>query len=99
MKKLQFEWKPCKAKTNIRNHGVSFEEAKSVFYDENAYEFYDQEHSLKEDRYLMIGLSSKIKLLLVSYTVCEEKDKDIIRILSSRKPTKKEQKTYFEKLI
>ena len=49
----------------------------------------------------MIGLSSKIKLLLESYTVCEEKDKnkDIIRIISSRKPTRKEQKTYFEKLI
>jgi len=99
MKKLRFEWSPYKAKANIRSHGVSFEEAKTVFYDENAIEFYDQDHSFKENRYLMIGLSSKIRLLLVSYTVCEEKDEDIIRIISSRKPTKKEQKTYFEKLI
>lgn len=83
----------------MRNHGVSFEEAQTVFYDENAIEFYDQDHSVKEDRYLMLGLSSKIRLLLVSYAVREEKEEDIIRIISSRKPTKKEQKTYFGKLI
>ena len=98
MKKLRFEWNPYKAKANIKNHGVSFEEAKTVFYDENAIEYYDREHSYEEDRYIMIGLSSKISLLLVSYSVYEEKDEDIIRIISSRKPTKEEQKTYFEKL-
>ena len=99
MKELRFEWSINKAKANIRNHGVSFEEAQTVFYDENAVEFYDQAHSFKENRYLMIGLSSKIRLLLVSYTVREGKDEDMIRIISSRKPTKKEQKTYCEKLI
>lgn len=99
MKYLHFEWNLYKAKTNFRSHGVSFEEAKTVFYDENAIEFYDQDHSFKEERYLMIGLSSKIRLLLVSYTVCEDKDEDVIRIISSRKPTKKEQQTYLEKLI
>jgi len=99
MKKLRFEWSRHKAKANIRSHDISFEKAKTVFYDENAIEFYDQDHSLKEDRYLMVGLSSKIRLLLVSYTVREEKDEDIIRIISSRKPTKKEQRTYFEKQI
>jgi uncharacterized DUF497 family protein len=99
MKELRFEWSRYKAKANIRSHGVSFEEAKTVFYDENAVEFYDQDHSFKEDRYLMVGLSSKIRLLLVSYTVREEKDEDIIRIISSRKPTKNEQQTYLERLI
>ena len=99
MKTLRFEWDPYKAKANIKSHDVSFEEAKTVFYDENAIEFYDREHSSKEDRYIMIGLSSKISLLLVSYSVYEEKDEDIIRIISSRKPTKKEQRTYFEKLL
>ena len=99
MNKLRFEWSRYKEKLNIRNHGVSFEEANTIFYDKNAIEFYDQDHSLKEDRYLMVGLSSKMRLLLVSDTVREEKDDDIIRIISSRKPTKKEQKTYFEKLI
>jgi uncharacterized DUF497 family protein len=53
---------------------------------------------LTEDRYLMIGLSSKLRLLLVNYTVREEKDEDVIRIISSRKPTKREQTVYFERL-
>ena len=98
MAKVWFEWNKSKDKTNYRNHGISFEEAKTVFYDENAIEFYDQNHSLEEDRYLMIGSSSKLRLLLVVYTVREEKDEDIIRIISSRKPTKKEQMIYFERL-
>ncbi len=83
---------------NFRNHGIAFDEAKTVFYDENAIEFYDQDHSLREDRYLMIGLSSKLRILLVSYAVMEEKDEDIIRIISSRKGTQNEQTIYFERL-
>ena len=99
MAEVRFEWNTAKDKTNFRNHGVSFEEAKTVFYDENAIEFYDQNHSLEEDRHLMIGLSSKIRLLLVNYTVCKSKEEEIIRIISSRKPTKNEQVIYFERLI
>ncbi len=99
MKSLRFEWNKSKDNTNFRNHGVSFDEAKTVFNDENAIEFYDQEHFLSEDRYLMIGLSPKLRLLLVIYTVCERKDEDVIRIISSRKPTKREQKVYFKRLI
>jgi len=99
MTKVRFEWNRYKDKANLSNHGVSFDEAKTVFYDENAIEFYDQDHSLGEDRYLMIGLSSKLRLLLVSYSVREGKEEDIIRIISSRKPTKNEQKVYFERLI
>jgi uncharacterized DUF497 family protein len=99
MRTLRLEWSQNKARENIRRHGISFEEARTVFYEENAIEFFDQDHSFKEDRYLMVGFSSKINLLLVSYTVREEKDEDIIRIISSRKPTEKEQKIYFEKLI
>ncbi len=98
MTKIRFEWNNYKDKANFRNHGVSFNEAKTVFYDENAVEFYDKDHSFGEDRYLMIGLSSKLRVLLVSYTVREEKDEDIIRIISSRKPTKNEQNNYFERL-
>lgn len=99
MKEVRFEWSISKAKANLRNHEVSFGEVQTVFYDENTVEFYDQAHSFRENRYFLIGLSSKIRLLLVSYTVREGQDEDIIRIISSRKPTKKEQKTYFEKLI
>ncbi len=99
MKKVRFEWNRKKDIANFRNHGVSFGEAKTVFFDENAIEFYDYDHSFKENRYLMIGLSSKLRLLLVSYTMSEGKDEDIIRIISSRKPTKNEQKIYFERFI
>jgi uncharacterized DUF497 family protein len=96
MKKVRFEWDRKKDIGNFRNHGVSFDEAKTVFFDENAIEFFDKDHSLKEDRYLMLGLSSKLRLLLVSYTVSEGEDEDIIRMISSRKTTKKEEKIYLE---
>ncbi|TET70645.1 MAG: BrnT family toxin [Candidatus Aminicenantes bacterium] len=99
MKKVRFEWDTEKDLANFRNHGVAFNEAKTVFYDENATEFYDEDHSLKEFRFLMIGLSSKLRILLVSYAVMEGKNEDIIRIISSRKATKNEQKIYFERLI
>jgi uncharacterized DUF497 family protein len=98
VKKLRFEWDKKKDLANLRNHDVAFDEAKTVFYDENAIEFYDEDHSLKEVRFLMIGLSSKLRILLVSYTVKERKDGDIIRIISSRKATQNEQKFYFERL-
>jgi len=99
IKKVRFEWDKKKDLANFRNHGVAFDEAKTVFYDENAIEFYDNNHSLKEVRFLMIGLSSKLRILLVSYALMEGKDEDIIRIISSRKATKNEQKIYFERLI
>ena len=73
MKKVLFEWDKSKDKANFRNHGISFDEAKTVFFDENAIEFYDQDHSSREERFLMIGLSSKLRLLLVNYTVHEVK--------------------------
>jgi uncharacterized DUF497 family protein len=99
MKDVRFEWDRKKDLANFRNHGVEFDEAKTVFYDEHAIEFYDKDHSLKEARFLMIGLSSKFRILLVSYTVREGIDEDLIRIISSRKATKSEQKVYFERSI
>ena len=99
MKNVRFEWNKKKDLANLRNHGVAFDEAKTIFYDEDAIEFYDEDHSLKEVRFLMIGVSSKLRILLVSYTVTVKKDVDIIRIISSRKATKNEQKIYFEGLI
>lgn len=98
MKNVRFEWDVDKDKVNFKNHGIPFDEAKTVFYDENAIEFYDQNHSLWENRYLMVGLSARLRLLIVNYTVREEKNEDIIRIISSRKPTKNEQMIYFERL-
>ena len=90
---IKFEWDAAKAAANERKHGISFEEAKSVFYDEFAIQFYDSENSeLEEDRFLMLGLSSESKILLVCH--CERDSGNIIRIISARKATKKERKFY-----
>jgi hypothetical protein len=89
MKKVRFEWDEKKDSVNFRDHGVPFDEAKTVFYDENAIEFYDEDHSLEEIRFLMVGLSSRLRILLVSYTVMETKADDVIRIISSKKSDKK----------
>jgi len=89
---LQFEWDVKKAKSNIIKHSVSFEEAKSVFYDNHAIEFYDDEHSEWEDRFLMLGMSSRLNLLLVCH--CYRSGDNIIRIISARKATNNEAQHY-----
>ena len=93
MSDFKFTWDKIKAKSNHRKHGVSFEEATSVFYDDFALEFFDESHSqLEEDRYLMLGLSVKTRLLLVCH--CFREDESTIRIISARKATKNEAKFY-----
>ena len=92
MNKLDFEWDNKKSKINIDKHNISFEEAKSVFYDEQAIEFYDDKHSEWEDRFLMLGLSKKLNLLIVCHCYREADNK--IRIISARKATKNESKHY-----
>lgn len=92
MKPLRFEWDPDKAKRNLEEHGISFEEAQTVFYDEFAVEFYDDKHSEEEDRFLMLGLSTHLKLLLVCH--CYREREAIIRIISARKATKTEAQFY-----
>ena len=89
---IDFEWDSAKAATNLKKHNVSFEEAKTVFYDEFAVQFFDDEHSDGEDRFLMLGVSSVAKLLIVSH--CERGNGDIIRIISARKATKQESTFY-----
>ena len=79
-----------KKKSNLSKHGVSFEEAKTVFNDPLYVDFYDPDHSEEEDRYIIVGESSQGRILLVSYT--ERKDK--IRIVSSRQVTKNERQAY-----
>ena len=90
---LRFEWNKEKAKTNIKNHGVSFDEASTVFGDPLAYIFDDEEHSKDEEREIIIGHSLLNRLLLVCFT---ERNRDLIRIFSARKLTKKERKKYEE---
>ena len=89
---IKFEWDPPKAAANLRKHQVSFDEAKSVFYDEFAVQFFDEEHSLDEERFLMLGMSSGAKLLIVCH--CEREHGEVIRIISARKATKRESAFY-----
>lgn len=89
---IKFDWDPAKAASNLREHGVSFEEAKSVFYDEFAIQFYDQSHSSDEERFLMLGMSSGAGLLLVCH--CERDSGGVIRIISARKATQRESSFY-----
>jgi len=92
MTDLRFVWNAHKAQINLRVHGVSFGEATTVFYDENAREYYDWNHSEKEERYLMLGISEKLRMLIVCHAY--RKNDSIIRIISARKATKTESKQY-----
>ena len=76
MNKLIFEWDDTKNKTNIQKHGVSFEEAQTVFFDDNAIEFDDPDHSFEEERYLLLGLSQTLKVLVACH--CYRDDESII---------------------
>ena len=92
MSRLHFEWDDRKAAANARNHGVSFDEAKSVFVDERAKLIDDPDHSEDEDRFVLLGLSSALRLLLVCH--CYRSESSAIRIISARKATAKESKSY-----
>ncbi len=89
---IKFEWEESKAVTNLKKHGISFEEAKSVFFDEYAVQFYDEEHSEQEDRFIMLGISNQSRILTVCH--CERGAGNTIRIISARKATKKERSYY-----
>ena len=89
---ITFEWDQGKATSNQKKHGVSFEEARSIFYDEFAVQFFDDENSKSEDRFLMLGFSDEARLLIVCH--CERENGNVIRIISARKATKKEGKYY-----
>lgn len=89
---MKFEWDENKAKSNLSKHGISFEEAQTVFDDPLYVDFYDPDHSLEENRYIIIGQSSTGKILLISYTERGNK----IRIISCRKATKNERIAYQE---
>ena len=94
MKDLAFEWDERKNRENRRKHGVSFEEAETVFFDDLAVEFCDEEHSEWEDRFLMLGRSAKLRILLVCH--CLRSGGSLIRIISARKATKNERQLYPE---
>jgi uncharacterized protein len=92
MKSLSFEWDERKSAANAKKHGVSFEEAKSVFVDEQAKLIDDPDHSDDEDRFVLLGLSAALRLLLVCH--CYRGDGNVIRIISARKASPQESKSY-----
>ena len=92
MKDIHFEWDEAKNKVNFQKHGISFEEAESVFFDEYALLIADPDHSENEDRFVLLGLSAKLRLLLVCH--CFEVDDGLIRVISCRKAKLKEMSLY-----
>jgi uncharacterized protein len=89
---LEFEWDFSKASANKKKHGISFEEAQSVFYDEFALQFFDDAHAESEDRFLMLGFSDAARLLIVCH--CERDQGSRIRIITARRATKSEASFY-----
>lgn len=92
MKTINFEWNEIKNRLNIKKHGVSFDEASSVFYDERAIVFDDPDHSKDEDRFLILGVSKKLRVCIVSH--CYRNEDETIRIISARRAAKREVDAY-----
>ena len=89
---LTFEWDARKSTNNKRKHGVSFEEAQTIFFDENAIEYPDPDHSREEDRFLMLGCSYQLRILVVCH--CYRKSLAVVQIISARKATSRERRVY-----
>ncbi len=89
---IKFEWDNNKNQINKKKHGIDFEEAKTVFYDDDAIIFDDPEHSMEEERFLVLGITKHENLCIVSHCYCDRDN--IIRIISARKATKNERKIY-----
>jgi len=92
MSKIRFAWDERKAAANQENHRVSFEEARSVFFDDRARLIDDPDHSEDEQRFVLLGLSNALRLLLVCH--CYRSDGNVIRIISARKATARESQSY-----
>jgi len=92
MNGARFAWDAAKAAKNLRRHGVSFDEAATVFGDENARLKHDPDHSQEEDRFILLGLSARLRLLIVCHAYRE--DDALIRIISARKATQNERRQY-----
>ena len=91
---LRFVWDKRKNRTNIKKHKVSFEEAETVFKDENAIQYFDPDHSDDEDRFILLGLSARLRVLVVCH--CFRESELVIRIISARRADKSECRAYRE---
>ena len=92
MTRFSFIWDERKNRQNQRKHGVSFEEAQTVFFDDEARQFFDPDHSEDEERFLLLGRSYRLRVLLICH--CHRESKRTIRIISARRATKKERAVY-----
>jgi uncharacterized protein len=93
MKEFVFVWDESKNRVNRRKHGISFEEAKTVFYDENAREYFDPDHSEEENRFILLGMSARLRVLVVCH--CFRERELVIRIISARQANRQEQEAYW----
>ncbi len=89
---IEFEWNAARSRANLKKHGISFDEARSVFYDDYARQFYDEEHFDVEDRFILLGMSNQSRIVIVCH--CERSSGEVIRIISARKATSKERNFY-----
>ena len=93
MEKFVFEWDKRKENANVKKHGISFEEARTSFYDEHAIQFFDPDDSDEEDRFILLGLSHKLDTLVVCH--CFREEETTVRIISARKADKDEANVYW----
>jgi uncharacterized DUF497 family protein len=93
MNDMRLEWDEQKNRENKHKHKVSFEEAQTVFLDENAIRYYDPDHSELEDRFILLGMSFTLRVLVVCH--CFRENDSVIRIISARKADKREQSDYW----
>ena len=96
MSEIWFQWDERKNQENRRKHKVSFEQAQTVFLDQNAIRFFDPDHSEDEDRFLMLGMSFSLRVLVVCH--CYRESDLVIRIISARKANKREESVYWSGL-
>ena len=97
MSTLKFEWDTEKDKANLKKHAISFNEARSVFYDEYAIQFFDPDHSDTEDRFILLGISNLLNNLVVCH--CFREEETVIRIISARKADTEEEQVYWSSRI
>ncbi|MBU8913567.1 MAG: BrnT family toxin [Spirochaetales bacterium] len=95
MIELRLEWDGGKEEVNIQKHGVSFEEARTVFFDENAIQFFDPDHSEDEDRFVLLGLSFKLRILVVCH--CFRESETVVRLISARRADRDEEHEYWRR--
>jgi len=94
MSDIEFEWDPKKNRANAKKHGVSFEDARTAFYDDTAMVFHDPDHSSEEERFILLGMSVRAGVLVVCH--CMRDSDSVVRIISARRADKQEESDYWE---